>query len=210
VTRPVELLDSALRRAYGIFEYSSGESCIFRLRLSRASHALPLGGTLVAPGAPLLELHFWNERLPALPEGGAHLAWGKRLYRVLVDGLRDVARHVRQDSLLRQAQAVGGSTLIFSPTRGAGTRRLLERHGFVGVEAPPAPMASLLSERLFTWMLLNTYQAGYHSLRETLRMQKADVWIPMGEFLRRFGTEEGGREAGAAESSRSPTSPAAP
>jgi hypothetical protein len=184
--RPVLTIDAALRRAYGIFEYSSEPTCMFRLRRIRAERALSLRNAQVSRGEKLIELHVWNEHWPRLASDGADMAWAKRLQRLVLASLRDVATYVQRHQDLATAKAIGGPSITFSPTRGAGTARLLDRLGFISVDAPRrAPVLELL-DRLYLWRLIGAYQPMSPSLAEVLVTRRMELWIPMDDFLRRY------------------------
>ena len=58
-------LDSQLRRREGVFEYSHKPDCIFRAQFSRLSSDVLLSdGTFGRPGDRVIDLHFWNDKLP--------------------------------------------------------------------------------------------------------------------------------------------------
>ena len=86
-TRPlwaefIFVLDRWLRRREGVFEYSHKPDCIFRAQLGRLSSDVLLSdGTFGRPGDRVIDLHLWNEQIPAIPVPGYSLAWGCRFNR---------------------------------------------------------------------------------------------------------------------------------
>ena len=57
--------------------FTDDPACILRVALSVSARDIVLNDDVrIARGAPVLELHFWNERLPVLPRRGASLEWG--------------------------------------------------------------------------------------------------------------------------------------
>jgi hypothetical protein len=189
MTRPILTIDAALRRAYGIFEYSSDPGCMFRLRRIRAERALTLRDVRIPRGSKLLELHVFNEHWPRLSNQGADTAWAKRLTRLVLASLRDVAVYVQRHPELAAARAVGGPSLTFSPTRGTGTAKLTERLGFVTIDAPRRTPVLELLDRLYLWRLTGAYQPVQTPLAEVLVTRRVELWIPMDEFLRRYAGE---------------------
>jgi hypothetical protein len=190
--RPVQTLDGILRRAYGIFECSSSPDCLFRLRQIRASHALRLHDLYIPRGSELLELHAWNEHWPPMPPGGPDLTWGKRAHRLVVSSLDEIARYVRRNPQLSQAQAIGGPSVAFSPGSGPGAHRLLERLGFVMAQAASRNPLSDAADRLLLWRLVRAYQPTAPSpLRDALSRPRVDLWIPMPWFLAHYGSGDG-------------------
>ncbi|HEX3758754.1 MAG TPA: bacteriohopanetetrol glucosamine biosynthesis glycosyltransferase HpnI [Kofleriaceae bacterium] len=71
----IRRLDHHLRRRRGIFEFTDDPACVLRLAIARD-----------AAGAPIGELHFWNEQMPATA-----FALDRRLHRSLVLLARFVA-----------------------------------------------------------------------------------------------------------------------
>ena len=61
-------LDRGLQRLQGIFEYTHKRDCFFRIRFNRLRTEVVLSdGTVGRRGDRVVELHLWNERIPALP-----------------------------------------------------------------------------------------------------------------------------------------------
>src|SRR5262249_3716327 len=86
-------LDSWLRRREGVFEYSHKPDCIFRAQLSRLSSDVLLSdGTFGRPGDRVIDLHLWNEQIPAMPIAGYSLAWGCRFNRSFEKSLGELAQ----------------------------------------------------------------------------------------------------------------------
>ena len=72
-------LDRWLRRRQGVFEYTHDPECIFRIQLQRLRSEVVLSdGTFGRPGDQAIDLHLWNEQIPAVPVAGPSLAWGRR------------------------------------------------------------------------------------------------------------------------------------
>ena len=58
-------LDEWLRRQNGMLEYSDSPDCMLRVVRRRAECEMTLSdGVVVVRGDPILDLHFWNERIP--------------------------------------------------------------------------------------------------------------------------------------------------
>lgn len=63
----VRTLDRALRSMLGIVEFTTQEECVLRIALRRTPAAVCVPGRIeVGKSAEVIELHFWNEKLPAL------------------------------------------------------------------------------------------------------------------------------------------------
>ncbi|HYL33796.1 MAG TPA: hypothetical protein VEU53_11685 [Stellaceae bacterium] len=94
--RSIFSLDAYLRRQHGIVEFTARPDCILRIAPAVASHALILSdGTRIQPGDPLLDLHLWNEHVPAIPSGGVTLRWAAAAARCARASLRALAAETR-------------------------------------------------------------------------------------------------------------------
>ena len=64
-------LDEWLRRQNGMLEYSDSPDCMLRVVRRRAECEMTLSdGVVVVRGDPILDLHFWNERVQELSAKG--------------------------------------------------------------------------------------------------------------------------------------------
>ena len=81
----VRRFDRWLSRRYSVFEFSQQPDCLLRLQVAAARRELALPGCRVRIGEPLLLLHLWNERLPALAAPEPGLGWGKAMQRRMLD-----------------------------------------------------------------------------------------------------------------------------
>ncbi len=187
--RPIRRIDSILRAAYGIEEYSQDRDCIFRIRTIPAPRMLRLADGEIPAGVQLLEIHLWNERMPQIPPGGANLAWGKRFRMLMDNGFRHLARNIERDPSLRDVRAIGGTSLLMTAQRSAGTARLWERYGFELNSAPELSWLLNVADRFYGWLLLIEFQQVHPTLREMFRFPRRDSWISRAEFLKRYGTQ---------------------
>ena len=95
-------LDRRLQRRQGVFEYSHKPDCIFRAQLSRlCSEVLLSDGTFGRPGDGVIDLHFWNEQIPATPIAGYSLAWGCRFSRSFAQSIRELTRFLMSEPEVR-------------------------------------------------------------------------------------------------------------
>jgi len=185
---PVLLLDKAVRRLYGIFEYWDDPRCLFRVRAIGAPHALLLPGQEVPAGAPVVELHFWNEHIPPLPEEGPDPAWALRFRRMVVDSFRHLADVVRHDPRLAGVQAVGATTVLFDIEDNPQMGVLLKRFGFsIYPHRSRLGRFGTIWENLYTWWLMAAFDAPSSSRRNPFRMVRTEIWMPIDELMGRFG-----------------------
>ncbi len=180
----VRFIDRQLRRRANVFEYSDDERCLFRARLYDTTEPLPVPGGEIAPGTPVLELHFWNEHMPPLPRHGAGLAWATRGLRQIEASLRDLAERLETDPRFASVQAIGGSNLLFSDL-GRGAARAFRRMGFAVSEPPPQGRWRELGEKIHACLLMWTFNQGSLRDRRWRRMRHARFWITRAQFLER-------------------------
>lgn len=123
----VRSLDFILRLCLGIREFSRRSDCILRVSTGHSENAVVVAGrTLVEKGAPIIELHFWNEHL-ALCEGPNGLfGWALCIERRIRLSLMLLADQIAEDENLASHKAIRAS-LTFSL---GGVERVAERLGF--------------------------------------------------------------------------------
>lgn len=184
----IRRFDAFLRRAYGVFEFYDHPDCLFRLRVMRLTHDLDLGDRQVKAGAKVLELHFWNEHIPTIPPQGPTLTWAVRMQRMAIASLQAVARLILDDGELADVQAVGGMTVLVGPHTDRAAEKLFRRLGFV-ILPYHRPLGAFgeFWENLFTWAIMWAYNAATLRHRHLLKLRRSEVWMPIEEFLRRYG-----------------------
>ena len=179
--------DGLLRGRLGVYEFSADPECILRIRLARAPHELPLPGSLVPAGAPVIELHLWNEHVPPMPAGGPDLAWAREATHRFIRSMGSLAGHMRQDPRLVTARALGGATPLATPFNSDGGEGLTARLGF-----SPLPYHHRLGrfgefwENFYTWTLMWTFNQASLRGRTLFGMRRAEIWMTTEEFLRRY------------------------
>lgn len=183
-------LDAVVRRCSGVFAFSSAEDCLLRLQLGRAPHPLSFAGRVVEEGTPVLYLHLWNEHLPPFPPSGPTLAWAKRAERLFLRSLQAVAEEIRRNPRLGAVRAVGGVTALFAPTSDSGGARFMQRLGFsVTPYRSPLGCFGAFWKNLYSSWLLWAYNPAAHRRGNPGRSSWSEAWMPVEEFLARFGRE---------------------
>lgn len=186
--RAIRLFDALLRRLLKIQDPPAPS--FFRYRLRAASRTLLLGKEVVEKGAPVLEIHLFNERIPPIPTGKPSVAWGGRMGRLVREGFSALARESATDPHLARARAVGGPIgAALSPLRGPGVRRLMEHLGFHVVVVPPSPLERLWAagDAVHSALLYRGYQPAGDRPRGILRLPRAELWMTMAELRARYG-----------------------
>ena len=123
--------DRWLRRRQGVFEYTGHPGCIFRVQHGRADERVALSdGTRIAPGDPILDLHFWNEQLPPMGADGATLRWACRMRRAIEISLTELARYLDDHPDLDDIAVVRIDMRLGTAARSRQIVRLSARLGF--------------------------------------------------------------------------------
>lgn len=189
IRRAVRAIDLALRVAFRI-RSPDDPRALFRLRRARAVRPLPLADGVVPAGAPVLELHFWNERLPRLARARTDLEFGARLGRAGIDGLRAVARALDRDPSLAETRAVGASIAVLSPLAAPGARSVLSRLGFTLLPARRATAARRAADGLWAALLLRAFQP---EARGPSRGVPLEIWMSAAALRARYGAQRAPR-----------------
>src|SRR5262245_47866307 len=127
----VFMLDHWLQRLQGIFEYTHKPDCFFRISFNRLRTAVVLAdGTVGRRGDRVVELHLWNERIPAVPAKGPSLAWGRQFNRCFAESVRELARFLMSEPELRNITIVRANMSVGSKAQSDSLYGIVSRHGF--------------------------------------------------------------------------------
>jgi len=159
--RLIFAFDSWLQRRGGVFKYSEKSDCIFRLQLRRLSSGVVLSdGTCGHPGDRVVDLHLWNEQIPAAPEAGYTLGWGRRFDRSISESLCGLAHFLEIRSDLSDVQIIRAGINLELLVR------IAVRHGFEhargSVEPSTWERVNQFGENILYWLLAaacNPYSA---------------------------------------------------
>jgi hypothetical protein len=194
----IRRLDAWIRRHEGIIEFSASPSCILRVVVTPAETDLKLSdGAVIARGDPIIDLHFWSERLPQT-DSAPGLAWGGRFGRQLVRSFVDLAAAIDDDPRLRDAVAIR-ARLAF-----AGDRNRDAMHRFAhwfdfegGEETGPPPLPRRLHDAAEdVWLVLLTWTFNPGSLRSRRMVRRReDLWISKAKLIDRYGPQRSRRRA---------------
>jgi hypothetical protein len=193
--RIVFSLDSALRRWQAVVEYTSDPSCILRIRVARLDRDLVLAdGTSARAGDRFIDLHLWNEQIPAMPKEGASIAWARQMRVCFQQSLRQLARYLAARPDLEDACVVRCTLMFAGPERDSQMIRLLGRYGFglVPGSSPPTlgECARRFGENILTSLIVFTRNAA--SLRrDTLRRGRTRVFMSRRTLEQRYGSGAG-------------------
>jgi hypothetical protein len=187
----IRFLDRVLGRIQGLFVYWDDPRAMFRIQIAQAPHTLHLSDGDVEAGAPVLQLHFWNEHTPEFSRAGPDLAWAMGVYRMLRPSFRILARHLVENPDLAGVQALGGATILVGVGKDSSPEKLFRR---LGLELFPyhSPLGRFgeFWENLYTWGLMWAYNGASLRHRHLLSLQRTEAWISTEAFLRRYSAKE--------------------
>ena len=105
--RLVFALDRLLQRRHGVSDYTCNPNCVFRIAIGQLRSPVALSdGTVAFPGDRSLDLHFWNEHIPAAPPESHTLRWACNFKRSLEQSLRELSRFLLNEPELADIQII--------------------------------------------------------------------------------------------------------
>src|SRR5215470_2211396 len=135
-------LDRLLSRWQSVVEYTHDPTCILRIKLGRLDQDFALSdGTVGHAGERFIDLHLWNEQVPAMPKEGASIAWARQMSLCFQHSLRQLARYLAARSDLDDISLVRCTMEFAGRERNDQMVRLIRRYGFEFV--PPAATVTM-------------------------------------------------------------------
>jgi hypothetical protein len=195
--RIVFAIDAALRRWYSIVEFTGDPSCVLRIRVGRLERPLMLAdGTRSRAGERFVDLHLWNEQIPAMPKEGASIAWARQMHLSFQHSLQQLVRYLATRPDLADIAVVRCTLMFASPERDGQMARLLGRYGF---ELVPGASALTISEHArrfgeniqISLVVLTRNRAALR--RDTLRRGRTRMFMSRHALEQRYGGAAGVR-----------------
>jgi hypothetical protein len=193
--RIVFAIDAALRRWNSVVEFTTDPTCILRIRVDRLERALVLSdGTSAGAGERFVDLHLWNEHIPAMPKEGASIAWARQMHLSFRQSLQQLVRYLATRPDLDDIAVVRCTLLFAAPERDDQMARLLGRYGF---ELVPGESALTLSERARRFgeniqiSLIVLVHNAAALRRDTLRRGRTRVFMSRRALEQRYGGAAG-------------------
>ena len=184
----IRRFDRWLSHVEGVDPFTDDPQCILRIQIGRVDHDLAFPGQSIRPGSKALFIHFWNERMPVIPDKGADLSYGLKLQRMAAHSLKRIAAHIQDNPALNDVQVIGGITMFVSPGAADGGRASFQHLGFTIFPYPRTEGAfGEFWENFYGWWLMWTYNPVSARHRKISDMQRTEFWMTRGKFLERFG-----------------------
>ncbi len=151
--------DRWLRQHQGVYEYSDDSLCMFRVQRGRADCDLSLNdGTRVREGDPVLNLHLWNEHIPAIGPTGISMNWAREMTRRVELSMYALTRHLKWTRDLDDIVAIRGDMRLGTAEQNGQLARVAAHYGFEPASSGPAVfgpgMLKLLAENVFICFLV--------------------------------------------------------
>jgi len=185
VRRIIRSFDALVRHAAGVFEFTQDPVCLLRLQCSVLHRDLVLPDAQLPARTAVLEFHLWNERVPALPPGGADLAWARIISSRLIRSFEMVRAYLATELAQAGLRAVGGITVLGSAS--GSSSDLLAHLGF-----NPRPYSNPLGrfgenlENAYTWSLMWAYNPASLRRKYLSQLHRTEYWMSTPAFLERF------------------------
>ena len=184
-------LDRLLSRWLSVVEYTHDPTCILRITFRRLDQDFVLtDGTAGHAGERFIDLHLWNEHIPAMPKEGASIAWARQMSLCFQHSLRRLARHLASRPDLDDISLVRCTMMFASGERDDQMVRMIRRYGF---ELVPPTTTVTLGERarrlgenvMISLIVLARNQAALR--RDTLRRGRTRVFMSRKVLEQRYG-----------------------
>jgi hypothetical protein len=184
-------LDRWLQRRNAVFEFTSDPRCVFRIQFGTAEREVVLSdGTMVRASDRVINLHFWNEHIPSVPERGASIAWARHMYHDTAYSLRQLAQYLAESRDLDDVVGLQANMCWGTAEQTNQLARITRRLGF-DVFPRTEPIES--SERLHrlgeniyvSLMVLAQNTAALR--RDSLWRDRTEIFLSRRTLDRRYG-----------------------
>jgi hypothetical protein len=140
-------LDDWLRERQRVYEYSDRPDCLFRIQRAKAEADVKLaGGACVRRGDPVLNLHLWNEHMPAQDPGRTDLRWARLIGRDIAASLKGLAAHMAEDPSYDDIVALRAEMRFGTAEQNVRIVRLSTRYGFESARWPDGEKGGTIRE----------------------------------------------------------------
>jgi hypothetical protein len=195
----IQRVDDRLSQFGRVRPFDLDPACILRVAPIRAPRPIKLSdGAAIRSGDLVLDVHCWNERVPAMPSSGADLVWARKAAKGLKTSLVLLARAIETDPSLRPARAIrarvnfvalGGSNVSLS--------HIIGRMGFEDVDEGSRTLAARLEDALDNVLIAALVWTHNPAAlrREKLVRERRPVWCSREQFMLFHGGSPGPRQS---------------
>jgi len=194
--RLVRGFDGFLSRLYGIYIFNDDPQCLFRLHLSSNKKPVIVNGVEIPKGAPILEFHLWNERVPVIPKEGPGLEYGVKVRRMVVYSLHLITKEIDNDPKLAYVQALVGISGLISANDPGGGEKLIRRLGFsILPYHNPLGKFSEFWENLYGWALIWAYNESSLKYHHFSQLHRSEIWMFVDDLMQKYGESDVEKES---------------
>ncbi len=131
IARGALRIDDWLRRWNRVCEYSNDPRCIFRMQVDVARQDVALSdGTLLRRGDRLINIHVWNEHVPAAPPEGPTIGWARRWAGAMDASLRQLSEFLAKHREFDDVVAVRAYAAVATARTESQLSKIMEHCGF--------------------------------------------------------------------------------
>jgi hypothetical protein len=185
-------VDDVLRWWRGVHRYSRRAECLLRIALGQTAEVTWLtDGSRLPPGAEIIDLHLWNERLCLLPPFCRGLGRAAALRRRMAVSLAELARHIEVEASLCSVAAIRAQTALVPKGRIGKLLRVAAAFGFEPAAASRCKrrkgrQVGRFCEDLFISALAWAFNPEALG-RSGWRRQPCELWISRAALLSAYG-----------------------
>lgn len=188
----VRVIDYLLSLSLGVKVFTQDRDCILRVSIARALEDRVLSdGTAIHRGERVIDLHFWNERLPRIDPAGAQLAWAREFYSRFVYSLRLVSVHVDSDPRFGGFRAFHGMSAAMPAEAERGVERATRGIGFDFVWKPIRRdiwgRFAAFWENFYSCALIWVFNPGSLRTKRMTRLRRFHIWMSRERMRQRYG-----------------------
>lgn len=191
-------LDRRMRGSQGLIEFDSSPDCMVRVSVFPAAERIVLSdGVVVERGAPVLDIHFWNERLPQTSPG---IGFGGRFGRRLARSFGELSIAIQTDPKISHAVAVRGRLAFASERNQDEMARFGALFGFESVKPSRISLALRLHDIAEdVWLFLLTWTYNPNSLKgRSFWRRRENLWVSKERLIEHYRRRRAARPSDAA------------
>ena len=174
-----------MRRRMNLIEFWDHPDCLIRVSVVRSDRPLIVANGVIPVGEKIIEIHFWNEHVPSIPDTGVDMVWATKGVRMLVTSFNELARQLTSNDQFQGVKAIGGITPLFFAGQGSSAERIWKRLGFT-----MSPHKGKLGrfgefwENVYTWLIMWAFNPPSVRNQNLLKMRRTEFWVNTDEFMR--------------------------
>jgi hypothetical protein len=147
-------------------------------------------GTCLRPGDRIVDLHIWNQQVPAMSGKGATLAWARRMHDGFKRSLNELASHLAARSDVDDIVVVRAVAALGADDRADKISRMLSRFGFEIIMQRETPSVTQKIRRFGENILISLMVLAYNPIAlrpDTLMRGRVHGYLSRRTLDRRYG-----------------------